>query len=116
MFKEFGAMMNLLRNQGQLQEELQKFQAKVGTISAEGTAGAGLVTAKANGRLEILSVRFSDEAMLLNDREMLEDLVVAATNQALAKVRELLAQESAQMAGNMGVPPGLMSGGFPGLS
>jgi DNA-binding YbaB/EbfC family protein len=116
MFKEFGAMMNLLRNQGKLQEELQKFQAQVGTISAEGTAGAGLVTVKANGRLEIVSVRIADDAMLLNDREMLEDLVAAATNQALTKVRDLLGEESAKMAGSMGLPPGMMNGGFPGLS
>lgn len=116
MFKELGAMMSLLGNKGKIQEEVQKFQAQVGTITAEATAGAGYVTVKVNGRMEVLSVRISDEAMALNDHEMLEDLVAAATNQALAKVREQLAQESAKMAASIGLPPGMLGGGIPGLS
>lgn len=115
MFKELGAMMNLLGNKGKIQEEIQKFQAQVGTITAEATSGAGYVTVKVNGRLEIQSVRISEEAMQLNDREMLEDLVAAATNQALNKVREVLAQESAKMAANIGLPPGMLGGGVPGM-
>jgi len=46
---------------------------------------------------------------------MLEDLVAAATNQALKKVRDLVAQETAKMAANLGLPPGALGGGFPGL-
>lgn len=115
MFKELGAMMGLLKNQGKIQEEMQKFQAQVATITAEASAGAGYVTVKVNGRLEILSVTISEEAMKLNDREMLEDLVAAATNQALGKVRQQLAEESAKMAANIGLPPGMLGGGFPGL-
>lgn len=115
MFKEFGALMGLLKNQGKIQEEVQKFQAQVGTITAEGSAGAGYATVKVNGRMEILSIRISEEAMGLNDREMLEDLIAAATNQALTKVRQLLAEESAKMAANIGLPPGMLGGGFPGL-
>ena len=116
MFKGLGAMMSLLGNQGKIQEEVQKFQAQIGTITAEATAGAGFVTVKVNGRLEVLSVRISDEAMTLNDRELLEDLVAGATNQALAKVRQQLAEESAKMAENIGLPPGMLGGGLPGMS
>ena len=115
MFKELGAMMNLMGNRGKIQEEVQKFQAQVGQITAEATSGAGYVTVKVSGRLEVLSVRISEEAMKLNDREMLEDLIAAATNQALNKVREQLAAESAKMAANLGLPPGMLGGGFPGL-
>src|SRR6476619_4010013 len=100
MFKELGSMFSLLRNQGKIQEEIQKFQANVGNITAEASSGAGYVTVKANGRMEILSVRITEEALKLNDREMLEDLIAAATNQALAKVRQLVAEESAKMATN----------------
>src|SRR5437763_219103 len=114
MFKELGNMMSLLKNQGKIQEEVQKFQAQVGTITAEGTAGAGYVTVKANGRMEILTVRISEDAMKLNDREMLEDLIAAATNQALTKVRAQLAEESAKMAANIGLPAGMLgAGGLP---
>lgn len=108
MFKELGTMMNLLGNRGKLQEEMQKFQQTVAQISAEGTAGAGMVTVKVSGKMEVLSCRISDEAMKLNDREMLEDLIVAATNQAMAKVREQLTAETAKVAEAMGVPPGMM--------
>ena len=115
MFKELGAMVGLLKNQGKIQEEMQKFQASVGQITAEASSGAGYVTVKVNGRMEVLSVRISDEALKLGDREMLEDLVVAAANQALTKVRAQLAEESAKMAANIGLPPGMLGGGFPGM-
>jgi len=115
MFKELGTMMSLLKNQGKIQEEIQKFNASVGQITAEASSGAGYVTVKVNGRMEILSVRISDEALKLNDREMLEDLVTAAVNQALTKVRAQLAEESAKMAANIGLPPGMLGSGFPGM-
>jgi DNA-binding YbaB/EbfC family protein len=114
MFKELGMMANLLGNKGKLQEELTKFQQNVGQITAEGTAGAGYVTIKVNGKMEVLSARISEEAMALNDREMLEDLIVAATNQAMAKAREQVTQETAKVAQNMGLPVGLL-GGLPGM-
>lgn len=118
MFKELGAMMSLLGNKGKIQEEVGKFQQFVAGLTAEGTAGGGMVTVKASGKLEVLSCTMTDEALKLNDREMLEDLVVAATNQALGKVREQLAAESAKMATAMGLPPGALGGlggGIPGL-
>jgi DNA-binding YbaB/EbfC family protein len=114
MFKEFGMLANLLGNKGKLQEEVAKFQQAVAQITADGTAGAGYVTVKASGKGEIQSVRISAEAMALNDREMLEDLIAAATNQALSKVREAVAQETQKIAQNMGLPPGML-GGVPGL-
>jgi DNA-binding YbaB/EbfC family protein len=115
MFKELGAMMSLMGKQGKIREEVEKFNAQVGTITAEATAGAGYVTVKVNGKMEIQSVKISDEAMKLNDREMLEDLIAAATNQALTKVRQQLAEESAKMAANIGLPPSMLGGGVPGL-
>jgi DNA-binding YbaB/EbfC family protein len=115
MFKELGNLMSLMQNRGKIQEEIQKFQASVGQITAEASSGAGYVTVKVNGRMEVLSVRISEEAMQLNDREMLEDLIAAATNQALTKVRQQLAEESAKMAANIGLPPGMLGGGLPGM-
>ena len=66
-----------------------------------------------NGKFAVLSCRLSEEATNLHDREMLEDLIVAATNQALDKARELIAVESQKMAAGLGLPPGLS---LPGLS
>jgi hypothetical protein len=118
MFKELGNMMSLLRNQGKIQEELKKFQAQIGTLVAEAASGAGFVTVKVNGKMEVLTVRISEEAMKLNDKEMLEDLIAAATNQAITKVRLLIAEESSKMASGLGLPPGMLggSGGIPGVS
>ena len=115
MFKEIGQMMGMLRNQGKIQEEIQKFQAQVGQMTAEANSGGGLVTVKVNGRLEILNIKLSDEAMKLDDREMLEDLIVAATNQALTKIRAQLSEESAKMAASIGLPPGMLGAGIPGV-
>jgi len=116
MMKELGALMSHMNNKGKIQAELVKIQQYVAQLSAEGTAGGGYVTVKANGKMEILSVRISEEAMKLNDKEMLEDLIAAATNQVLAKLREQLAAKSAEMAGNMGLPAGMLGGlGLPGM-
>jgi DNA-binding YbaB/EbfC family protein len=112
MFKEFGQMAGLLRNMGKIKEEAERFQAKLGEIVAEGAAGGDMVIAKANGRMEVISVKISEAAWALQDREMLEDLIAAAANQALAKVREQVNQEAQSMAMNLGLPPGA---GLPGL-
>lgn len=117
MFKEFGAMMNLLGNKGKMQEEMAKYQEAIAAITTEGTSGGGMVTVKVNGKMEVLGVTISEEAVKLNDREVLEDLVAAATNQALSKARELLAAETGKMAANLGLPPGMLGsmGGLPGF-
>lgn len=115
MFKELGGVMNLLKNQGKIQEAMQGYQASVAALTAEASVGAGYVTVKVNGKQEVLSVRISDDAMRLNDRELLEDLVVAAVNQALTRVRAQVAEETQKLAGSMGIPPGALGGGLPGM-
>ncbi|VTR97116.1 YbaB/EbfC family nucleoid-associated protein [Tuwongella immobilis] len=105
MFKEMGQIMGMLRNLPKMQEQMEQMQQSLGNITAEGQAGGGMVAAKLNGRMELVSCTISEEAMKLNDREMLEDLIVAAVNAALVKVREQVAQESSKFV--MG------AGGFP---
>ncbi len=110
MFKELGSMMSLLGNRGKIQEEMQKFQETIGKITAEAASGGGMVTAKVSGRMELLAVKLTDAAAQLNDREMLEDLIVSAVNAAMAKCREQVAAETAKMAGSLGLPPGMLGG------
>lgn len=114
MFKELNAMMSLLGNKSKLADEMQKFQAALAALTVEGTAGGGLVTVRANGKMEVQGVKISEDAVRLNDREMLEDLVAAAVNSALAKAKEQAAAESQKMAANMGLPAGML-GGLPGF-
>ena len=116
MFKELGAMMNLMNNKGKIQEEMGKFQAAVAAITADGAAGGGMVTASVNGKMELLSVKITDDALKLDDREVLEDLVTAAVNLAMSKARELVAAETGRMAGSMGLPPAMLGNlGLPGV-
>ena len=112
MFGDFGAIMKLMGNPGKLKEELGKFQDQTAKITAEGTAGGGIVGVKVNGRLEVVGVTLADEA--LQDKELLEDLIAAAANQAVGKVREQVAAETAKMAAGLGLPPGII-GMIPGL-
>ncbi len=111
MLKELGQLAGLMKNMGKLREEADRFQSKLGDLHAEGSAGGDMVTVKVNGRMEVLSVKIADSAPL-QDREMLEDLICSATNQALSKVRESVNREAQNMAMSMGLPQGM---GLPGL-
>jgi DNA-binding YbaB/EbfC family protein len=110
MFKELGQMVSLLRQAPKIKEEMEKFQQRLGQITAEGDAGAGMVRVKVNGRMEVLSCTLSDDALRGGDRELLEDLIKGAVNQALAKVRQAVAEESGKVAASFGVA------GMPDLS
>jgi DNA-binding YbaB/EbfC family protein len=112
MLKGLGQLASLMKNAGKIREEMEKLQQRLGQLTAEGDAGGGMVKVKANGNLEILSCRISDECMKLNDREMLEDLTRAAVNQALARARQLAAEETGKMATSLGLPAGM---NLPGL-
>lgn len=115
MFKELSGMMNLLNNKGKIQEEMQKFQQTIPQMTTEGNAGGGMVTVKVNGQMHVLSIKLNEDAMKLNDREMLEDLIAAGVNSALTKMKEMVAVETQKMASNMGIPPGMLGGGAGGL-
>ncbi len=99
-------MNNLQAMLGNVQQRMQQMQAEAAEITAEGQAGAGLVTAKANGKQELLEVRISAEA--IEDRELLEDLVTAAVNDALSRAKEAMADKVSAMAGGLPLPPGLI--------
>ncbi len=107
MFKEIGQMMGLMKNLPKIREEMGKLHERLGQVSAEGDAGAGMVKARCNGHLEVQAVTLSDEAARLNDKEMLEDLITAAVNQALKKARQLVAEETGKMASGLGMPQGM---------
>jgi DNA-binding YbaB/EbfC family protein len=95
-----------------IKEEMDRLQQRLAQLVAEGDAGGGMVKVRVNGKLEVLSCALTDEAIKLGDREMLEDLIRAATNQALDRARRQAAEETSKMAGALGVPAGL---NLPGL-
>jgi DNA-binding YbaB/EbfC family protein len=112
MFKELGQAMGMLKNLPRLQAAMQDMQQRLGQISVEGNAGAGMVVVTVNGRMEVTRCVISEEAMKLNDREMMADLVAAAVNMAIVKAREEVAKAGQVIAQEAGVslPPGMMPG------
>lgn len=107
MFK--GGMMELFQQAKQLNEEFTKFQRELETLHFEGSAGAGMVKAKVNGKQEILSVEIAPELVEGKDRQMIQDLVTAAVNQALSTAKEKIAEQMKSRMGGLG-------GGLGGLA
>jgi DNA-binding YbaB/EbfC family protein len=87
-----------------------KLQAEVDAIEIEAAAGGGMVVAKMNGKKELVALRIQPDAITPDDPELLQDLVLAAVNEAGRKVEEKIQQVTQGMAGGLGMPPG-----FPGL-
>jgi len=112
MFKELGQLAGLMGKLPQIKEEMARIQANLATITEEGDAGAGMVKVRVNGKLEVLACTLSDEVLGLNDREMLEDLIRSAANQALERARQQVTEETSKMASGLGLPAGL---NLPGL-
>lgn len=104
--KGIGNMGQLMRQAQQMQEKMQKAQAEVGTIEVVGEAGGGLVRVTMSGKHEVRRVAI-DPAAPMDDREMIEDLVAAACNDAVAKVEAAVSQKMAGVMGGMNLPPGL---------
>ena len=116
MFKGIGQLAGMLGNLPKIREEMEKLQQRLPQLVAEGDAGAGMVKVRVNGKMEMVGCTLTDDAMKGGDREMLEDLIRAATNPAVAKVRQLIAEETNKMAVGLGLPPGVGLPGMPGLT
>ena len=103
--KGFG---NLVKEAQKLQAQLESLKQEVAKRKVEATAGGGMVTVEANGRQEITAIKIDAEVVNRDDVQMLEDLVLAAVNEALRKAREMVASEMSKLAGGLG-------GKLPGL-
>jgi len=99
---------NLVKQAQRMKAEMERFQEEAAAKRVEGTAGGGMVTVICNGRGEVVEVKIDREVAGPDDLEMLQDLVVAAANDALRKSRELLTQEMGRLTGELGLPPGLL--------
>ncbi len=104
-------------NMGQLMKQAQKFQSKMAKIqeelgekTVEASAGGGMVSAVANGKQELISIKIDPEVVDPEDVEMLEDLVLAAANDALTKAKDMMNEGMGELTKGMNIPgmPGLM--------
>ena len=104
--KGFG---NLVKEAQKLQAQLEALKEEVTKRKVEASAGGGMVVVEANGNQEILSIKIDREVIAPDEGQMLEDLVLAAVNEALRKAREMVAGEMAKITGGLGGKiPGLM--------
>lgn len=105
-----------MRNMSRMMKQVQKMQAEMMRVqeelaekTVEATAGGGMVTVVANGHQEVVSVNIDPEAVDPEDVEMLQDLVLAAVNEALRAAKDMAADEMAKVTGGLNIP------GMPGL-
>ena len=103
-----GQQFKMLKQLQQMQAKMAKIQEELGEKTVTGTAGGGMVEVVANGHQKVLSVTVKREVVDPADIEMLQDLVLAAVNDAMEKARELAAKEMGAVTAGMGIPPGLM--------
>jgi hypothetical protein len=99
--KGFG---NIMREAQKLQAQMEQIQAEVAQKKVEATAGGGMVTVEANGKQEIVSIRIDREAINPDDAQMLEDLVLAACNEALRKSKEMVQAELGRLTAGFKLP------------
>ena len=99
-----GNMQQLARQAQKLQQQMAKMQEEIEAREFEATAGGGMATAKVNGKKELLSIEIKPEAVDPDDVDMLQDLIVAAVNEALRQAGEAMEQGMGKMTGGMGLP------------
>lgn len=100
-------MGNMMKQAQKLQARMMKLQEELAEKTVEATAGGGMIKVVANGRQQILTVQIEKEVVDPEDVEMLQDLVVAAVNDALQKSQEMVSSEMSKLTGGLNIP-GLM--------
>lgn len=104
-------MNNMMRQIQKMQQEMEKVQNELGNKTVTEEAGGGIVKATANGKKEIISIEIDEEIAKAGDKEMLEDLVVAAVNKALEAAGKMAEDDMASVTKGM-IPPGMNIPGF----
>lgn len=104
----FGNMGKMMKQMQKLQAKMAQLQEELAQRTVEASAGGGAVTVKVNGENEVLEVKIDPDVVDPEDVEMLEDLVLAATNEALRLAREMVAEEMGKLTGGLNLPPGLI--------
>ena len=97
-------MMSMMKQAQKLQAKMMEMQAELGNRTVSAQAGGGMVEAVVNGRQELLSLRIDREVVVPDDVEMLQDLILAAVNEALNRSREMMAQEMSKLTGGLQIP------------
>lgn len=95
---------DLMRQAQKLQEEMQKTQEEAKKKTAEATAGGGMITVVASGAGELVSIRIEKDVVNPDDVEMLQDLILAAANEAIRRAQEMVNEDMSKLTGGLQLP------------
>src|SRR6185312_5020586 len=99
--------LGMMKQAAQLQSKMQAMQDELGQIEVEGTSGGGLVNVRISGKMEVKAVRIDPSLVKAEEREVLEDLLVTACNDARRKAETAMQEKMQSLTGGLGLPPGL---------
>jgi DNA-binding YbaB/EbfC family protein len=102
-----GAMGNLLKQAQDMQARMAKIQEELANKTVEGSAGGGMVRVTVNGQFNVTAIKIETAVINADEKEMLEDLILAATNDGVRKAREMVSSEMSKITGGLKIP-GLM--------
>lgn len=97
---------DIMKQAKALQSKMEELQSELETLEVEGTSGGGLVRIAMTGKAQVKRVSIAPELMKAEEREILEDLIVAASNDAKGKVEKLAAEKMKSLTGGLPIPPG----------
>ena len=101
-----GAMGNMMKQAQKMQEDMKKAQEEVANMEAEGQAGGGMVKVLMNGRHELRKVEL-DDSLMSDDKEMIEDLLAAAVNDAVRKIEQQSSERMSSVTAGLDLPGGM---------
>ena len=94
---------DLMKQAQKIQQEMSRIQEEVRKKTVEASSGGGMVVATANGAMEIVSIRIEKDVVNPDDIEMLQDLVMAAVNEALRRAQQMVAEEMSKVTGGLNI-------------
>ena len=100
-------LMGMMKQAKELQDRMQRLQDEVAALTIEGTAGGGLVRVTVNGKSEMKTVKIDPSLLKPDEVEIVEDLIVAAINEARTKAEAKLADKMRELTGGLALPPGM---------
>jgi DNA-binding YbaB/EbfC family protein len=106
--KNLGNLGSLMTKAKEMQDRMKSLQEELARKTVTADAAGGMVQATVNGRLELVKLQIDKGRIDVNDTEMLEDVIVAAVRAGQAKAAEMSKAEMTRMAGEMGLPPGML--------
>ena len=104
MFKGLSNIASLMANAGEIQAKAGEMKERLAALRVDGSAGGGMVKVTVSGDQKLTTIDIEDSLLESNDREMLEDLILSATNQALELAKQQAAEQMSELAGGLGIP------------